>query len=202
MAGYYPQLQPPINPPSLPTSPPGYAPPAELVLCQSLEQDASTLLQLSLALGKTEEWLRNGQGDNVARWRGVGVKGGRVISVDWNGQRLVGAGCIPSAICTLSALRLLRISYYNILVPARGSLPPEIGYLQNLKGLYVHSNGVSTVLPPSLARLRSLKTLSLRRSVTVGTMTTDTTILEISNDREAVQAFLAQLVDTNRKRKR
>ena len=51
-----------------------------------LHNDAIALLQLAYALGKNEDWLKNGNGDDVSRWVGVAVRGGRVVMLDWHGQ--------------------------------------------------------------------------------------------------------------------
>ena len=34
-------------------------------------------------MGKGEEWLRQGFGDDVSRWKGITVRRGMVIKVEW-----------------------------------------------------------------------------------------------------------------------
>ena len=71
-------------------------------------------------------------------------------------QRL--SGSIPSAIGALNALTMLRLSWNNY----RGTpLPPELGLLVCLKGLYLDTNYFTGTVPMSMVNLTGLKTLSL-----------------------------------------
>ena len=167
-------------------------------------EDRTALLKRWKSLGGAEDDLRQGYGDDVARWWGVEVvEDGRVVKVDWRYMGL--KGNLASEIGELDGLRLLDL-YGNEIssIPSEigkltsltdlflrhnhlADLPKELGNLHSLTGLYLDDNRLS-VLPPTLANLTNLKTLDLHDN----NFTTDVPSYQIQ-DREEIQTFLATL---------
>ena len=105
-------------------------------------------------------WLTN---QPLAAWQGVTADSkGRVIELDLseNGLR----GQIPAAIAGLSRLRTL-VLRGNAL---DGSIPTELGYLENLVDLDMSWNNLESVIPVELEMLKKLKVLNLRRNRLTG----------------------------------
>ena len=148
-----------------------------------LERDMGVLLRLWKAMGGNEGMLRDGGGDDVSKWSGVIVKGGRVTKLLWGNQGLSGA--IPAEIEALSALTFLYL-HGNCL---SGSLPPELGNLSSLLSLYLDNNSFSGAVPSSLAKLINLRSISLSNN----NYTSDVPPPNIYDDKEKVQAYLATL---------
>jgi len=168
-------------------------------------KDSAALLKCWKSLGGAKEKLRQGCRDEVARWKGVSVKDGRVVEVDWSFKGL--KGNLTSEIGELDGLRILFLFDNEI-----SSIPSEIGKLTSLTELELGRNHLAD-LPRELGNLRSLTDLSLgnnRLSVLPSALAnlTNLTYLSLSNnnftfdvpqanDREQVQTFLATLMSTN-----
>ena len=117
------------------------------------KKDCATLLMCWRLLGGAEDKLRQGYGDDVARWEGVWVKDGRVVEVFWAQADL--KGNLPSEIGELDGLRKLNLEENEI-----SSIPSEIGKLTSLRKLNLDKNEIRGV-PSEIGKLTSLTKLSL-----------------------------------------
>ena len=150
-----------------------------------LEQDKKTLLRLwrtmndgprSVAYGRPggmdESVLRDGDPradnypnvgadrDDVSKWRGIKVEGGRVTKLYWTFKGLMGlTGTMPAEIGELSALTYLDLEDNFGL---RGKLPPELGNLTALTYLSLRNNSFTGAVPSSLAKLTNLDSIGER----------------------------------------
>ena len=136
-----------------------------------LEQDKATVLRCWLAVGGKEDVLRrrymNRAGkwkarDDVSKWLGVTVEGGRVTELWWPSYRIGEdlTGTIPAEIGALSALTVLNLSDNKL----NGAIPPTIGALSSLTYLFLNNNSLSGVLPYSFSNLLNLAKLTLQRN--------------------------------------
>ena len=171
-------------------------------------KDGAALLKCWTSLGGAEDELRQGYGDDAARWKGVTVDGGRVVVVEWSREGL--KGDLPSEIGELDGLRALRLyhhemssipseigkltslTYLNLQNNHLADLPRELGNLRSLTGLWLHHNRLS-VLPSTLANLTNLRTLYLDNN----NFTIDVPSDDIDKSKEQVQTFLATLKSTD-----
>jgi len=170
--------------------------------CYCCNKDRSALLKCWNSLGRGRaERLRRGCGDDVSRWKGVTVKGGRVVKVNWGEMRL--KGNLPSEIGELDGLRILFLFDNEISsIPSEigkltsltkldlrenhlADLPSELGNLRSLTWLWVDQNGLSA-LPPTLANLTNLRWLSFYSNNL-------TRVKEPLYNKEKVKTFLATL---------
>ena len=96
-------------------------------------------------------------------WDGVSTnQDGRVSNLLLDDNGL--RGSIPPEIGSLTELRYLEI-YSNSLV---GSIPPEMGQLANLQSLDLSNNLLAGFIPPELGQLAELKDLSLNNNQFTG----------------------------------
>jgi Leucine-rich repeat (LRR) protein len=93
---------------------------------------------------------------NLESWYGVSVGGGRVTSLDLEGNNLLGS--IPSSIGNLRNLTELYLDSNQL----TGSIPIEIGNLKNLEYLWLNSNKLDGL--PSLSGLSALSELRIERN--------------------------------------
>ncbi len=91
----------------------------------------------------------------LGEWKGVSVRGGRVIDLQLPSNNLTGP--VPPELGQLEKLESL-VLYVNDLT---GSIPPELGQLENLKGLHLYSNNLTGSIPPELGQLENLRSLRL-----------------------------------------
>ncbi|MBO1348908.1 MAG: VCBS repeat-containing protein [Hormoscilla sp. GUM202] len=103
----------------------------------------------------------------VAGWHGVKVSGNRVIELILNDNEL--DGTIPKELGNLENLRSLHL-YRNRL---DGSIPTELGDLHNLKYLYVSSNQLDGSIPTELGDLHNLIGLDLAYNQLDGSIPTE-----------------------------
>ena len=152
----------------------------------TLEQDRETLLRLWKAMGRDEDKLRRGCcGDNedlndVSKWIGMQVEGGRVTRLHWGDQGL--SGTVPAEIGALSALTHLALDG-NCL---RGELPPELGNLTSLTDLGLRYNLFTGPVPSFLAKLTNLETIGLNNNK----FTTDIPPSTIHKEKDGVKDYL------------
>ena len=127
-------------------------------------KDRSALLTCWKSLGDgNEDDLRQGYGDDVARWKGVErVNGARVTAVHW--IRMGFTGNLPAAVGELDGMKSLYLQFNEI----GGHLPPEIGNLTLLASLSLESNCIHGPLPQSIGNLTSLTTLYLNDNMFSG----------------------------------
>ncbi len=93
-------------------------------------------------------------------WHGVGLSSsGRVVALDMINNNL--EGTIPSEIGDLDELRLLRLAGGNL----SGGIPAEIGDLMNLEALILSNFNLGGTLPPEIGDLLNLKELSLTAAI-------------------------------------
>lgn len=121
----------------------------------------TTLFKCRLSLGGNKDDLRQGHGDNVARWKCVMVEDGRLVKLCWEEQGLTGT--LPAELGALDALRDLGL-WNN---ETGGLMPPEIGQCLSLTDVVLCANMLEGSLPPSL-NCTSLKTLLIQGSHFVG----------------------------------
>ena len=112
---------------------------------------------------------RWGPGIPLSEWFGVGVENGRVYFLALENAGL--SGEISPALGRLSELKYLRLGYsWNLYYflsdnpdgssdELRGSIPPELAGLTNLRELVL--SGMSGSIPPVLGQLTSLQVLGL-----------------------------------------
>ncbi len=93
----------------------------------------------------------------IGAWQGVKVGGApaRVIGLDLPKKDL--RGTIPPELGRLSNLRVLALDDNAL----NGPVPPQLGALENLEELWLHGNRLSNEVPPELGRLRNLRVLRL-----------------------------------------
>ncbi|GMH65513.1 hypothetical protein TrST_g10151 [Triparma strigata] len=72
----------------------------------TLAQDQATLLKLWAAMGGAKQTLTNGS-DDVSRWLGITVRGGRVTKIDWCECKPPLSGIISKEIGNMSELYYL-----------------------------------------------------------------------------------------------
>ncbi|GMH46641.1 hypothetical protein TrVE_jg3213 [Triparma verrucosa] len=72
----------------------------------TLAQDQATLLKLWAAMGGAKLTLTNGS-DDVSKWRGIRVSGGRVFSIDWRECKPPLSGVISKEIGNMRELTWL-----------------------------------------------------------------------------------------------
>ena len=110
-----------------------------------------------MSLGGAEDKLRQGYGNDVARWKGAReVEGGRVVELEWFKRGLTGS--IPAEIGDLDGLHELSLSYNEI----SGDLPSEISKLTSLTGLDVANNRLEGALHTDIGNFsKYLKVLFL-----------------------------------------
>jgi len=147
--------------------------------CYCCNKDRIALLKCWKSLGRAEDELRQGYGNDVARWKGVMVEDGRVVRVIWSSMGL--KDNLPSEIGELDGLRMLFLFNNEI-----SSIPSEIGKLTSLTELELGRNHLAD-LPRELGNLRSLTDLRLRNnrlSVLPSTLAnlTDLNMLYLSNN--------------------
>ena len=105
------------------------------------------------------DWTNNANwltAEPMRDWHGVTVDArGRVTKLNLNDNGL--AGEIPPELGNLASLQGLYL-YNNGLA---GEIPPELGNLASLERLYLYNNGLAGGIPPELGNLASLQGLSL-----------------------------------------
>jgi RHS repeat-associated protein len=109
-------------------------------------------------------WPTTATSDEFAKWYGVGVVNGDVVSINLPSNRLTGA--IPASISNLTELTSLYLQGNSI----SGSIPTEMGSLSKLTLLYLYTNKLTGTIPASFGNLKNLVYLYLLRNTLTGTI--------------------------------
>ena len=107
----------------------------------------------------------------VANWHGVTVEGTRVTEIDLGKTNL--RGTIPPELGNLSELRVLKLNKNNL----TGTIPPELGGLTALQHLNLINNSLSGTIPSELSGLSSLTKLRLHNNKLTGPIPTELSAL-------------------------
>lgn len=130
-----------------------------------------------------EQWIRRDgwlSDAPLSDWYGVQTDSdGRVVGLDLSVNGL--RGSLPPEIGHLAELRELRL-YANILL---GPIPPQIGHLSELRELDLRLNGLSGPIPPEIGFLTQLEVLYLSYNLLSGPIPP-----EIGNLRELQELVL------------
>jgi Leucine-rich repeat (LRR) protein len=110
----------------------------------------------------TNKWDITTNNLHQKSWFGVGIKDGRVISLNLANNNLVGT--IPLEISGLAQLKNLNLSNNEI----SGSIPSTINLLSNLEQLNLDFNSLSGTIPLTVSQLNKLKKFSVRNNQFVG----------------------------------
>ena len=127
----------------------------------SLERDGKVLLKLAKCFGKNADWLRQGAGDDVGKWRGIRIHdfkdelgGVRVCEINWSKESLQGdLGAAEKLWSKLNGLNWLFLSDNGL----TGSI--LLGGLEYCQGLDLSRNNLSG----DISCLDKLKRLKLER---------------------------------------
>ena len=126
--------------------------------CSSVNPDREVLVTL---YNKTNgsNWTKNSNWlstEPLDNWHGVTTDGsGRVTELILQSNNLLGT--VPGELGQLNELQILRLGFNEL----SGSIPPELGNLVNLHTLEIPFCWLSGTIPPELGRLTRLETLSL-----------------------------------------
>ena len=127
----------------------------------SLERDGKVLLKLAKCFGKNADWLRQGAGDEVGKWRGIRILdfkdelgGVRVCEINWSKESLHGdLGAAEKLWSKLNGLYYFDLSDNGL----TGSI--LLGGLEYCQGLDLSRNNLSG----DISCLDKLKRLKLER---------------------------------------
>jgi len=127
----------------------------------SLERDGKVLLKLAKCFGKNADWLRQGAGDDVGKWRGIRIHdfkdelgGVRVCEINWSKESLHGdLGAAEKLWSKLNGLYYFDLSDNGL----TGSI--LLGGLEYCQGLDLSRNNLSG----DISCLDKLKRLKLER---------------------------------------
>ena len=152
------------TPTSSPTSTPTPAPTHTPIPSRTAEDWAALAAFYEATNG--DEW-RNNDGwlsdKPLDEWHGVETDArGRVVGLDLFGNRL--SGSMPPEIGALENLEELDLRNNQL----TGSIPPEIGALENLEELLLYDNQLTGTIPPEIGTLENLERLSLSRNRLTG----------------------------------
>ena len=133
----------------------------------SAASDRAALVAFYEATGG-DNWLNSDNWVSEAalhEWHGVETDdNGRVTTLALSGNQL--SGPIPPELGQLENLQGLYLSGNQL----SGSIPPQLGQLNNLRTLELGFNQLSGPIPPELGQLNNLQTLSLGRNQLSGSI--------------------------------
>ncbi len=95
---------------------------------------------------------------DVNEWHGITAESGTIVEIDLQFNNLSGA--IPPELGLLSNLEGLYLSENQL----SGEIPPELGNLSNLTILRLHNNRLSGAIPLEFGQLSNLEVLNLRNN--------------------------------------
>ena len=114
-----------------------------------------------------DDWTENrnwGTRTTLDAWYGVETdEEGNVSRLSLGNNGL--SGEIPSDIKLLEHLRVLDLSFNE---EVRGTIPLEIGEMENLTGLFLHHNSLTGPIPSVIANLTNLDSLDIHRNQLTG----------------------------------
>ena len=131
-----------------------------------LVRDCDTLLQSRSTLAGKDAPLLWDSRRPISKWTGVKVEGDppRVQKLSFDNTVDILRGTIPPQLGNLDELRFLTFKTAGM----SGPIPPELGNLTNLVGLYLRFNGISGRIPSALGNLTNLRYLDLRQNALSG----------------------------------
>jgi Leucine-rich repeat (LRR) protein len=139
--------------------------PAAAQTCTGIpDQECAVLYALYDGTGGSQ-WTDNTNwltAETVNNWYGVTVDNGHVIEISLIENGL--AGPIPPELGTLSSLEGLYFQFNGL----TGTIPPELGNLDNLEWLHLQRNSLTGSIPPELADMSSLEWLYLNQNDLTG----------------------------------
>ena len=101
----------------------------------------------------------------LGEWHGVTTDAnGRVTRLSLHPNQL--SGTIPPEVGQLNNLQYLSLSGNQL----SGTIPPEVGQLNNLQYLYLYNNQLSGTIPPEVGQLNNLQSLALDGNQLSGTI--------------------------------
>ncbi|MDE2833565.1 MAG: S8 family serine peptidase [Bacteroidota bacterium] len=113
--------------------------------------------------------------EELAKWFGVSLSEGFLVGLDLWGNSL--SGSIPPELGDLNQLRELSL-WHNSL---SGPIPPELGNLKQLQELDLWDNSLSGSIPPELGNLEQLQVLALGGNSLSGPIPPELGNLELLN---------------------
>ena len=128
-----------------------------LLIQPVIAQDSLALVALYESTNGTA-WNNNDNwlSGSVDSWYGITVAGGRVVTIALSDNNL--NGTIPPEIGSLD--QLADIYLYNN-PNLTGSLPSEIGQLTNVWNISIDNTGISGSIPPEIGQMSNLYYVSL-----------------------------------------
>ena len=129
-----------------------------------LVDDCETLLASEATLVGAGTALNWDTGTAMASWNGVTVSGSRVTQLELSGRSL--SGSIPAELGDLENLTVLSIGDNSL----SGSIPAELGDLSNLTRLTLSINSLTGSIPKELGNLSNLTSLALRENSLTGSI--------------------------------
>lgn len=97
-------------------------------------------------------------------WHGVYVESGHVTKLNLINNQLIGT--IPPELGDLNSLAGLFLGNNQL----SGNIPPELGNLSNLTELYLYKNQLNGSIPPGLGNLTNLTVLNLQENLLSGSI--------------------------------
>ncbi len=141
----------------------------ELVVPTVVEGDYNALVALYNSTNG-DDWRNKGNwlaSADVSEWHGVTVEGDRVTGIDLGENNLVGT--LPAELGNLDNLQELLLSDNQL----TGSVPTELGNLVRLQDLSLSHNKLTGSIPTELGNLDNLQYLRLRDNQLTGSIPTE-----------------------------
>ncbi|MGF7138679.1 leucine-rich repeat domain-containing protein [Roseimarinus sediminis] len=121
-----------------------------------IKSDSLALVALyETSKGETWTYRTNWLTSTVDKWHGIKVVNNRVTEIVLYDNNL--SGTLPAELGLLDQLTLLNLRSNRL----TGQLPPELGLLANLEYLYLYGNTLTGEIPAELGNLANLKRLYL-----------------------------------------
>ena len=106
-----------------------------------MEDEKKYLIVVAKAV-KSEEWLKNGAGEDISKWQGIVVKNQRVSIIDWKDLKL--SGPLPDVFGKLTALEQLDLSGNQL----SDEMPNTSNHADTQKAMEKYANNLVSFLLP------------------------------------------------------